>query len=310
MALVLALACLATGYFLGYNSGVSHAEATAEFKIGGSSNSGSGRSTGSNTATAGASGGGRGADERQQQQQEVQAQPDQRPAAQAVAVLGGGTSSSAGSSSTSAAGVKTVCEDSCAGHASNGVCDDGRPEVKLKAGTTDTNTIYEVHCDLGTDCSDCGAWVHNNTDASDSWRPIQEIRAKQFAVFSRQVAHPTGFFMAFTDPKQDVDVSSNIFHGGLLEAPITFTWHLILREGCRGPTGEQRLVADVGGNVRREERGRGPGILPGPLLGSAGGGGALVQRQPAYFSSCTSHPRYSCCHISQDPNSSSIPRSL
>jgi len=36
--------------------------------------------------------------------------------------------------------------------------------------------------------------------------------------------HPTGFYMAFTDPTKDVDVSSAIHHNGLLEPGFTWTW--------------------------------------------------------------------------------------
>lgn len=78
--------------------------------------------------------------------------------------------------------VKRVCEDTCLGHASNGVCDEGRPAL-LEGHQTDIST-FEVFCDLGTDCSDCGAWVHNNTVATDGWQPIQEIRAKNVNTLS------------------------------------------------------------------------------------------------------------------------------
>ncbi|KAL4449442.1 hypothetical protein ABPG77_007086 [Micractinium sp. CCAP 211/92] len=141
--------------------------------------------------------------------------------------------------------VKTVCEDTCPGHAKNGVCNDGRPTPEKDQ--TDSMTIFEVLCDLGTDCSDCGPWVHNNTDASDSWQPIKEIRDKQFEVFTRQVRHPSGFHMAFTDPAKDIDVSSSIHHEALLERGFTWAWHLNLKEEClRG--GKQGLVLDVGAN--------------------------------------------------------------
>lgn len=82
-----------------------------------------------------------------------------------------------GSGSTRVGGIKTVCEDTCPGHANNGVCDDGRPSLSSKE-KVEQAAISLVLCDLGTDCGDCGPWVHTNTDEADSWRPIQEIRAK------------------------------------------------------------------------------------------------------------------------------------
>jgi hypothetical protein len=58
------------------------------------------------------------------------------------------------------AGVKTVCEDSCPGRAGDGVCNEGRPHAKADA-PPEKLAILEVHCDLGTDCSDCGPWVRS-----------------------------------------------------------------------------------------------------------------------------------------------------
>ena len=71
--------------------------------------------------------------------------------------------------------LKTVCADTCA-HARNGVCDEGRPGPGTQQ---PPGAIYAVRCDLGTDCADCGPWVHHNTDASDAWRPIEAILAKK-----------------------------------------------------------------------------------------------------------------------------------
>lgn len=66
-------------------------------------------------------------------------------------------SASASAAASARARVKTVCEDSCPGQAKNGVCNDGRPTPDKDQ--TDSMTIFEVLCDLGTDCSDCGPWV-------------------------------------------------------------------------------------------------------------------------------------------------------
>ena len=61
-----------------------------------------------------------------------------------------------------------MCEDTCPGHARNGVCNDGRPTPDKDE--TDSMTIFEVLCDLGTDCSDCGPWV-STAPARLPWAP-------------------------------------------------------------------------------------------------------------------------------------------
>jgi FkbM family methyltransferase len=165
----------------------------------------------------------------------------------------GGSSSSKGSSSSASdpgpAAVKSVCENTCTGFAKNGVCDEGRPNAKATLETQpDSAAIFEVQCDLGTDCDDCGPWVHTNTDASDSWRPIAEIREKKFEIYTRQSAHPTAYFMAFTDGQKDVDVSAHMWANRIFEPMYTYAWHTLLSAGCRGPGGERRLVVDVGAN--------------------------------------------------------------
>lgn len=71
----------------------------------------------------------------------------------------------------------------------------------------------------------------------------------QFEVYARQTAHPSGYVMAFTNGEKDVDVSSHLHSSRLFEPVYTWAWHLILKDGCRGTAGEQRLVADIGANV-------------------------------------------------------------
>lgn len=52
---------------------------------------------------------------------------------------------------------KTVCSDTCS-RAKDGVCDEGRPNITAGAQQS-TSPVQAVHCDLGTDCTDCGPWV-------------------------------------------------------------------------------------------------------------------------------------------------------
>ena len=82
---------------------------------------------------------------------------------------GGGGSNAAGSSSSSnddsassrsSQGERSVCSDTCEGFARNGVCDEGRRRADAPPGQQpDSQAIFPVHCDLGTDCADCGPWV-------------------------------------------------------------------------------------------------------------------------------------------------------
>lgn len=70
------------------------------------------------------------------------------------------SSQSDGGSEPALGAVKSVCENSCAGFANNGVCDEGRPNVQATAESLpDSAAVFEVQCDLGTDCADCGPWV-------------------------------------------------------------------------------------------------------------------------------------------------------
>lgn len=114
---------------------------------------------------------------------------------------------------------RRVCEDSCTGFTRNGVCDEGRPthwramtrnRRKRQYQQDPSAALYTVHCDLGTDCLDCGPWVrrlgaravlpwcgvpaaasrlppapalpcaalqvHTNTDEAVKWKPIKQIR--------------------------------------------------------------------------------------------------------------------------------------
>lgn len=77
-----------------------------------------------------------------------------RASSSAAGAGSGGNPSGAGGGG----GVKTVCEDTCPGRARDGVCNEGRPHAKADA-PPEKLAVFEVDCDLGTDCSDCGPWV-------------------------------------------------------------------------------------------------------------------------------------------------------
>jgi len=135
----------------------------------------------------------------------------------------------------------TRCDDSCAG-ANNGRCEDGTAQPPWPAESS------PVRCDLGTDCTDCGAWKGQATKsmqaAAEESGLIERLQSEEVEVLVRSTACPPYFKFAHTNPKLDVDVSHMVYHGGVLEPLISFTWYKLLRERCRN----RELVLDVGGN--------------------------------------------------------------
>lgn len=72
----------------------------------------------------------------------------------------GRSSSGSRASEPAPAAVKSVCENTCAGFTNNGICDEGRPNAQATPESQpDSAAVFEVQCDLGTDCGDCGPWV-------------------------------------------------------------------------------------------------------------------------------------------------------
>lgn len=110
---------------------------------------------------------------------------------------------------SSAVKMARICSEECgAPYSRNGICDDGRPTLAgggagapaaAGDGTSSLEGRRPVHCDLGTDCTDCGAFVAPHGEAA-GWRPIAEIRRKGFDVFTRRSETPWPFWMAYTDP--------------------------------------------------------------------------------------------------------------
>lgn len=50
------------------------------------------------------------------------------------------------------------------------------------------------------------------------------LSALQFSVFVRQTVTPRPFFIAYTDPQKDVDVSAYIHNHALFEHGFTWIW--------------------------------------------------------------------------------------
>ncbi len=68
----------------------------------------------------------------------------------------------------------TLCSDECV-HAKDNVCQEGRPK---KGTQVVSGSGYDVLCDLGTDCSDCGAWEFEGPEVAAQWRPVAEVKKK------------------------------------------------------------------------------------------------------------------------------------
>ncbi|KAL4427804.1 hypothetical protein ABPG75_001893 [Micractinium tetrahymenae] len=155
--------------------------------------------------------------------------------------------------------VKRLCEDSCTGFTRNGVCDEGRPTLPYRAlwrrQQDPAQSVFQVHCDLGTDCGDCGTWYHTNSHESDAWRPIRDLRRldANFSLQARQSATPQPFWMAYAWAEKDWDVSAYIHQHTLYEHGHTWIWHNLLKDCIVADLDEKdprsrRLVLDVGAN--------------------------------------------------------------
>ncbi|DBA86663.1 TPA: hypothetical protein ACH3X1_005126 [Trebouxia sp. C0004] len=132
---------------------------------------------------------------------------------------------------------QTVCNDTCH-KARDGKCDDGS-----------TGEEDQVFCDLGTDCSDCGAWTFSvPSPQSNQTLPIKLLHSRQIDVFVKNTSTVPSFQMAYTDPTKDVDVSGQMEHGGVVEIGLTMMWYQALKDKCIQRDGSRALVVDVGGN--------------------------------------------------------------
>uniref|UniRef100_A0A383VY30 Methyltransferase FkbM domain-containing protein n=1 Tax=Tetradesmus obliquus TaxID=3088 RepID=A0A383VY30_TETOB len=157
-------------------------------------------------------------------------------------------------------GLRKHCSNSCF-KARNGICDEGRPHAnptkqqQQEAAQRQQGMppgVSAVHCDLGTDCRDCGPWFGAQADSnwSEPLLPVAFLRSHNVSVRARPTsanALPANFSFAFTDPALDWDVSKHVQQDGLLEIGISQVFYKLLAGRCRagGPGG---LVADVGAN--------------------------------------------------------------
>lgn len=106
----------------------------------------------------------------------------------------------------------------------NGKCEDGRSSSHqgMKEG---------VLCDLGTDCQDCGPFHwrvpvrHPDLPYLLRPRPIQQLRKRGIPVYARITETVPAFWMPYTNPDHDVDVSGQVHHNGAVETGNTQIVH-------------------------------------------------------------------------------------
>lgn len=79
----------------------------------------------------------------------------------------------------------------------------------------------QVFCDLGTDCSDCGPWIHLQRKNEKIATPVATLSAMRIDVFSKKTRTLPSFVMPFTNPKHDVDVSGQMHVNGHIEIGLT-----------------------------------------------------------------------------------------
>ena len=154
-----------------------------------------------------------------------------------------------------------LCSDSC-GHAKNGKCDEGRFPPKRDSVQSyirgnlplDNRTYYEAKCDLGTDCSDCGAWsgpasasVDRGTKVTEP-PPITFLHSHNISVFTSRTVTLPPFIMGHAHPALDDDVSAYVDRTGILEGGITHIFREVLHKQCVDKDGKRALVLDIGAN--------------------------------------------------------------
>ncbi|GAX85608.1 hypothetical protein CEUSTIGMA_g13023.t1 [Chlamydomonas eustigma] len=173
----------------------------------------------------------------------------------------------------------TVCKNTCK-KARDGVCNDGRGSKgsinKLSPGDGDTvkpvaqsnsptsSPAVMVHCDLGTDCEDCGPWTTSSDEPhwikkEGTLGPVAqllekgvEVRVKTSSLMSKydnaNVKSKAAFKFAYTDPKQDTALSYHMEASQLIEKSASKIFFKLFEHHCVKPDGTPSLFVDVGAN--------------------------------------------------------------
>ena len=81
-----------------------------------------------------------------------------------------------------------------------------------------------MHCDLGTDCADCGPWTRAvpwSPGEVQAATPVADLLGQGVEVFVKLTRTVPPFLMPYTTPKQDVDVSGQMHINGNIEIGLT-----------------------------------------------------------------------------------------
>ena len=142
------------------------------------------------------------------------------------------------------------CDNTCE-FANDGVCDDGSTVAKDVSGTTPAR---DIKCDLGTDCSDCGALpyamntrqcIENEGTESLCDHPVKYIKSMDVNLRAARTKTVPSFIQAYTDPKKDVDVSERMENKRIVEDTVVHIWRAATKKCCASGRG---VVVDVGAN--------------------------------------------------------------
>ena len=154
----------------------------------------------------------------------------------------------------------TECSNTCAS-ARNGKCEDGSFLMKHPS----SSQMFEVKCNYGTDCEDCGplprrAPAATLAQAMPSAPPLPPAYVQRLGTSATGVAmlHERGikvnaawtrtqpsFLMPFTDPRDDIDVSRSMASASRTVEPLyNLYWHRMCEACCK----RGGLMLDVGAN--------------------------------------------------------------
>lgn len=155
----------------------------------------------------------------------------------------------------------TLCDDSCP-YSKNGKCDEGRVvplrdknRINMPMANR-SSSLIEVKCDIGSDCSDCGAWYGPAVEKTSpsGLLPIAHLHSLRgdglvnVSVYVSRTLTLPPFIMAHTHPAMDLDVSDAIDRAGLVEGGITQIFREALHKRCIDGEGKRALVLDIGAN--------------------------------------------------------------
>ena len=158
-----------------------------------------------------------------------------------------------------------LCADTCS-LARNGVCEDGGSLLHeagnaSRLGGPRLPPEHVLHCDLGSDCADCGVrHLHRPATLEQAMPSARLTGARPTAAWARPpvaflfeqgvevraawTRSQPAFIMPYTDPRADIDVSGGMFATRMVEGTSTRYFGALSRECCAAGG----LMLDVGSN--------------------------------------------------------------